>query len=47
MHAVGATGIFQIVEAPLATPGTMGKFHADPKMWERFGRTRPENFRVV
>jgi acetyl-CoA C-acetyltransferase len=49
MHAVGATGIFQVVEALWQLQGKWAKFHADPKMWERFGKTMPadiENLQV-
>lgn len=43
MHAVGATGIFQIVEVMWQLQGKWAKFHADPKMWERFGKRMPED----
>ena len=49
MHAVGATGIFQIVEVMWQLQDKWAKFHADPKMWERFGKTMPgdiENLQV-
>ena len=44
MHAVGATGIMQIVEVLWQLQGKWGQFHADPKMWERFGKTKPADF---
>jgi len=25
--------------------GKWAKYHADPKMWRRFGKTKPKNFR--
>ena len=49
MHAVGATGIFQIVEIMWQLQDRWAKFHADPKMWERFGKAMPgdiENLQV-
>lgn len=45
MHAVGATGIFQLVEVMWQLQGEWAKFHADPKIWERFGKTMPEDMR--
>jgi len=49
MHAVGATGIFQIVEVMWQLQDKWARFHADPKMWERFGKAMPgdiENLQV-
>jgi len=49
MHAVGATGIFQIIEVLWQLQGKWAKYHADPKMWERFGKSMPgdiENLQV-
>lgn len=43
MHAVGATGIFQIVEVLWQLQDRWARFHADPKMWERFGKARPDD----
>ena len=45
MHAVGATGIFQIVEVMWQLQNRWARFHEDPAMWERFGKTRPDSFR--
>jgi acetyl-CoA C-acetyltransferase len=45
MHAVGATGIFQLVELLWQLQGKWAKFHADPKMWQRWGKTKPAQFR--
>ncbi len=50
MHAVGATGIFQIVEIMWQLQGKWAKFHADPEMWKRWGKTMPkdiENLQVA
>jgi acetyl-CoA C-acetyltransferase len=41
MHAVGATGIFQIVEVFWQLQQKWARFHADPAMWERFDKTMP------
>jgi acetyl-CoA C-acetyltransferase len=49
MHAVGATGIFQIIEVLWQLQDKWAKYHADPKMWERFGKRMPgdiENLQV-
>ncbi|MCZ6677174.1 MAG: thiolase domain-containing protein [Candidatus Poribacteria bacterium] len=43
MHAVGATGIFQIIEIFWQLQNRWAKFHADPKIWERFGKTMPDD----
>jgi len=45
MHSVGATGIFQIVETMWQLQGKWAKYHADPQLWQRFGKTKPEQFR--
>jgi len=45
MHAIGATGIFQIVELMWQLQQKWAKFHEDPAMWQRFGKAKPENFR--
>ena len=45
MHAVGATGIFQIIEVMWQLQGKWGKYHADPEMWTRFGKKKPADFR--
>jgi acetyl-CoA C-acetyltransferase len=44
MHAVGATGIFQCGEVLWQLQGKYDKFHGDPGMWRRYGKTRPENW---
>jgi acetyl-CoA C-acetyltransferase len=43
MHAVGATGIFQIVELFWQLQQKWGKFHAAPAMWARCGKTLPKD----
>jgi acetyl-CoA C-acetyltransferase len=45
MHAVGATGIFQIIEVMWQLQQKWAKFHEESAMWERFGKTKPKNFR--
>ncbi len=45
MHAVGATGIFQIAEVFWQLQGKWAQFHADPKLWRRFGKKKPRDFR--
>jgi acetyl-CoA C-acetyltransferase len=47
MHAVGATGIFQLVEVMWQLQGKWEKFHADPERWERYGKKKPEAFRSL
>ncbi|MDP6504206.1 MAG: hypothetical protein QF886_11345, partial [Planctomycetota bacterium] len=44
MHAVGATGIFQIVELLWQLQQKWAKFHAEPERWQRYGKTKPEDF---
>ena len=41
MHAVGATGIFQINELLWQLQGRWGKFHTEAGMWERFDKSMP------
>ena len=45
MHAVGATGIFQLVEVLWQLQNKWEKFHADPERWARYGKTKPAEFR--
>ena len=45
MHAVGATGIWQVVELMWQLQGKWAKFHADPNIWKRYGKTMPKDFR--
>lgn len=44
MHAVGATGIFQVAEIFWQLQGKWAQFHADEKMWKRFGKEKPKDF---
>ncbi len=43
MHSVGATGIFQIIEIMWQLQNRWSRFHADPKIWERFDKTMPDD----
>jgi acetyl-CoA C-acetyltransferase len=43
MHAVGATGIFQIIEIFWQLQQKWAKFHKDPAMWARFGKQMPSD----
>ncbi len=45
MHAVGATGIFQIVEVLWQLQGKWDKFHAPAERWARYGKEKPEDWR--
>jgi acetyl-CoA C-acetyltransferase len=45
MHSIGATGIFQIIETVWQLQGKWANFHADPALWQRFGKSKPEDFR--
>ncbi len=45
MHAVGATGIFQLAEVFWQLRSEWEKFHADEKYWERYGKTKPADFK--
>ena len=47
MHAVGATGIFQLVEVLWQMQGKWDKFHADPERWARYGKKKPDDFRSL
>lgn len=44
MHAVGATGIFSANEVMWQLQGKYDKFHGDSKMWERFGKKKPDDW---
>lgn len=44
MHAVGATGIMQVAELLWQLRNKWEKFHADPKIWEYYGKVKPNNF---
>ena len=45
MHAVGATGIFQIVEIMWQLQNKWARFHADPERWTKVGKKKPDDFR--
>jgi acetyl-CoA C-acetyltransferase len=47
MHAVGATGIFQIVELLWQLQGKWDEFHANPERWTRYGKKKPADFRSL
>jgi acetyl-CoA C-acetyltransferase len=47
MHAVGATGIFQLAEVLWQLQGKWDKFHADPERWTRYGKKKPADFRSL
>lgn len=50
MHAVGATGIFQIIEIFWQLQQKWARFHKDPEIWRRFGKQMPadiENLQVA
>ena len=47
MHAVGATGIFSGIECLWQLQGKYDKFHGDPKIWESFGKKKPEDWKSL
>jgi len=47
MHAVGATGIFQGVETLWQIQNKYDKFHGDPKIWRRYGKKKPKNWKSL
>jgi acetyl-CoA C-acetyltransferase len=47
MHAVGATGIFQGAEVFWQLQGKYDKFHGDPAMWKRYGKTKPSDWKSL
>ena len=47
MHAVGATGIFQMVELMWQLQNKYDKFHGDPQRWARYGKKKPEDWRSL
>lgn len=47
MHAVGATGIFQAGEVLWQLQGKYDRFHGDPVLWQRFGKTKPDDWRSL
>jgi acetyl-CoA C-acetyltransferase len=47
MHAVGATGIFQGMECLWQLQNKYDKFHGEPKMWERYGKKKPDDWKSL
>jgi acetyl-CoA C-acetyltransferase len=46
-HAVGATGIWQCGEVFWQLQGKYDKFHGDPKLWERYGKKKPDDWKSL
>jgi len=44
MHAVGATGIMQVVEVAQHIWGRWAEMHADEAKWKRFNRVKPDDW---
>lgn len=44
MHAVGATGIMQVIEIGQHLWGRWGEMHGDEQKWTRFGRDKPDDW---
>jgi acetyl-CoA C-acetyltransferase len=44
MHAVGATGIMQVVELMLQIWNRHAEVHGDPKRWKAFGKQKPKDW---
>ena len=44
MHAVGATGIMQVVELMLQIWNRHAEVHGDPRRWKAFGKTKPKDW---
>jgi len=44
MHAVGATGIMQVVELMLHIWDRHAEVHGDPKVWEHCGKEKPKDW---
>jgi acetyl-CoA C-acetyltransferase len=47
MHAVGATGIWQLAEIFQQLRGEWDKFHADKKYWARYEKNKPTDFKSL
>ena len=45
MHAVGRDRHLQMVELLWQLQGKWEQFHADPRRWERYGKSKPADFR--
>jgi acetyl-CoA C-acetyltransferase len=46
-HAVGATGIWQCGEVFWQLQNKYDKFHGDPKLWERYGKKKPDDWQSL
>jgi len=44
MHAVGATGIMQVIEIGQHLWGRWAEMHGNQKKWDDFGRTKPDDW---
>lgn len=47
MHAIGATGIFRCAECFWQLQGRYDQIHGDPKIWQRFGKRKPADWRSL
>ena len=47
MHAVGATGIFQGVQCLWQLQQKYDQFHGDPKIWKKWGKTKPRDWKSL
>jgi acetyl-CoA C-acetyltransferase len=47
MHAVGATGLFQLAQIFWQTRGQWDEIHGDKKLWERYGKIKPADFKSL
>jgi acetyl-CoA C-acetyltransferase len=45
MHAVGATGIMQVVEIGQHLWNRWGEMHGDEEKWKRFRREKPKDWK--
>jgi acetyl-CoA C-acetyltransferase len=44
MHAVGATGIMQVVDVMYQVHNRHAEIHGDPARWKRFGKEKPKDW---
>ena len=44
MHAVGATGVFQLVEVLWQLQGKYDQFHGTEELWTRYGKKKPDDW---
>lgn len=47
MHAVGATGIFQLVEVMWQLQGKYDKYHEPEERWARYGKKKPADWKSL